>query len=58
MVLQFAEDGNLREYLSANFSNLKWIDKLRIAKEIAQGLVFLHDNCIIHRDLVGLFCKL
>ena len=53
MVLQFAEDGNLHEYLKIKFSILKWKDKLNIAKEIAQGLVFLHDNNIVHRDLVS-----
>ncbi|KAF0429926.1 kinase-like protein [Gigaspora margarita] len=30
---------------------LQWTDKLRIAKEIVDGLSFLHDNDIIHRDL-------
>ncbi|RIB11721.1 kinase-like domain-containing protein [Gigaspora rosea] len=51
MVLQFAENGNLREYLIAKFSILNWDDKLRIAKEIAQGLAFLHKINIVHRDL-------
>ncbi|KAF0420511.1 kinase-like protein [Gigaspora margarita] len=51
MVLEFASDGNLRQYLKINFSSLKWTDKLRMAKEITLGLVFLHKNNIIHRDL-------
>ncbi|KAF0538407.1 kinase-like protein [Gigaspora margarita] len=51
MVLQYANEGTLREYLQINFTKLQWIDKLRIAKEIAFGLLFLHDNNIIHRDL-------
>ncbi|RIB06938.1 kinase-like domain-containing protein [Gigaspora rosea] len=51
MVLQYAEDGTLREYLMKNLVKLKWADKLRIAKEIAHGLSFLHDNDINHRDL-------
>ncbi|KAF0554949.1 kinase-like protein [Gigaspora margarita] len=51
MVLQYADDGTLREYLKTNFTRLQWTDKLRIAKEIALGLSFLHDNNIIHRDL-------
>ncbi|RIB00574.1 kinase-like domain-containing protein [Gigaspora rosea] len=51
MVLQFANDGNLRDYLVRNFSTLRWEDKFRIAGEIAQGLVFLHDNNIIHKNL-------
>ncbi|KAF0426411.1 kinase-like protein [Gigaspora margarita] len=51
MVLQYANDGNLREYLKANFNELQWTDKLRIAEEIVHGLLFLHNNNVIHRDL-------
>ncbi|RIB05620.1 hypothetical protein C2G38_579267 [Gigaspora rosea] len=54
MVLQYANDGNLREYLKANFTRLQWMDKLRISKDIAHGLLFLHNNNIIHRDLVSM----
>ncbi|KAF0501370.1 kinase-like protein [Gigaspora margarita] len=51
MVLQFANEGNLREYLAEKFSKLQWEDKFRMAFEIAEGLLFLHNNKIIHRDL-------
>ncbi|RIB25815.1 kinase-like domain-containing protein [Gigaspora rosea] len=51
MVLEFASDGNLRQYLKTNFSSLKWSDKLRMAKELTLGLFFLHNNDIMHRDL-------
>ncbi|RIB26298.1 kinase-like domain-containing protein, partial [Gigaspora rosea] len=44
-------DGNLREYLKHNFPKLKWSDKLQFAQEIAEGLMFLHDKGILHRDL-------
>ncbi|KAF0552577.1 kinase-like protein [Gigaspora margarita] len=53
IILQFAEDGNLRDYLTKQLSNLKWTDKYRIAKEIALGLEFLHYNNIAHRDLIN-----
>ncbi|KAF0502926.1 kinase-like protein [Gigaspora margarita] len=51
LILQFAVDGNLREYLKKNFPKLRWLDKLRIAHEIVMGLLFLHNNGILHRDL-------
>ncbi|RIB20921.1 kinase-like domain-containing protein [Gigaspora rosea] len=51
LVLQYANEGNLREYLKKKFKLLKWNDKLRIAKEIAQGIKYLHENNIIHKDL-------
>ncbi|RIB29524.1 kinase-like domain-containing protein, partial [Gigaspora rosea] len=49
--LQFANNGDLHEYLKNNFSKLECIDKLRIACEISDGLKFLHENNIVHRDL-------
>ncbi|KAF0561596.1 kinase-like protein [Gigaspora margarita] len=51
MVLQYADNKTLRDYLMTNFTKLEWADKLCIAKEIAHGLLFLHDNNIIHSDL-------
>ncbi|KAF0458584.1 kinase-like protein [Gigaspora margarita] len=51
LVLQFANGGNLRDYLSNSFNDLKWEDKFRMAKEIAQALLYLHNKDIIHRDL-------
>ncbi|KAF0499941.1 kinase-like protein [Gigaspora margarita] len=51
LVLEFADDGDLREYLKNKFLHLNWADKLRMAKEVTQGLVFLHMNNIIHGDL-------
>ncbi|CAJ0756372.1 3650_t:CDS:2, partial [Entrophospora sp. SA101] len=41
----------LREYLAKNKENLKWVDKLRLAKDIAAGLKILHDNDIFHGEL-------
>lgn len=51
LILQYASEGDLRSYLSNNFERLRWVDKLRIAGEITLGLMFLHHNKIIHRDL-------
>ena len=43
IVLQYANEENLREYLKANFIKLQWADKLYFAKEIVLGLLFLHE---------------
>ncbi|CAB4415660.1 unnamed protein product [Rhizophagus irregularis] len=51
MVLQYATQGNLRDYSKNNFSSLKWNDKIRMALDIARGLTCLHNREIIHRDL-------
>jgi serine/threonine protein kinase len=52
MVLQYANQGNLREYLENNFASLKWKDKIQLALDITFGLKCLHSKEIIHRDLV------
>ncbi|RIB23439.1 kinase-like domain-containing protein, partial [Gigaspora rosea] len=51
MILHCANEGNLREYLEKNFSNLHWIKKLEIARDTVHGLMFLHEKNIAHRDL-------
>ncbi|RIB10571.1 kinase-like domain-containing protein [Gigaspora rosea] len=51
MILEYANEGTLRQYLETNFTRLQWTDKLNIAKEITLGLLFLHSHDIIHRDL-------
>ena len=54
MVLQFADGGSLRNYLEKYFSSLTWPDKLNMAIDIAKGLICLHAEQIIHRDLAVL----
>ncbi|KAF0515144.1 kinase-like protein [Gigaspora margarita] len=51
VVLQYANEGTLQEYLKINLNQSQWTDKLRIAEEISSGLLFLHNNNIIHRNL-------
>ncbi|KAF0530603.1 kinase-like protein [Gigaspora margarita] len=48
LVLEYANDGTLREYLK---KNIKWNDRLKMSREIAFGLSYLHGRRIIHRDL-------
>ena len=52
MVLQYANQGNLREYLKSDFDSLQWVDKIQMALDITFGLKCLHSRKIIHRDLV------
>ncbi|RIB25822.1 kinase-like domain-containing protein [Gigaspora rosea] len=49
-VLQFADGGNLHDYLIKN-PNLQWTKKFSMAIEIAEGLKYLHENSIAHLDL-------
>ncbi|PKY42789.1 kinase-like protein [Rhizophagus irregularis] len=51
MVLQYADGGNLRDYIRKSVNPLTWPEKYRIALEIAEGLLCLHAEGILHRDL-------
>lgn len=55
LVLEYADNGTLGEYLAKNFKNFKWKNQLKFAKEMSSAILCLHDNGIIHRDLVSLF---
>jgi serine/threonine protein kinase len=52
LVLEYADGGTLRNYLKKNFSNLTWDDKYKLAYQLACALSCLHDEGIVHRDLV------
>ncbi|RHZ46449.1 hypothetical protein Glove_621g15 [Diversispora epigaea] len=56
LVLQYAKDGDLRTYLRNNFKNLDWAIKINMAKDITSGLRFIHEENIVHKDLVSI-CK-
>ncbi|KAI6671843.1 hypothetical protein NL676_006728 [Syzygium grande] len=55
LIYEFMSNGNVRQHLSANNSNvLSWSQRLHIAIDAAQGLDYLHNGCkppIVHRDL-------
>ncbi|RIB00711.1 kinase-like domain-containing protein [Gigaspora rosea] len=51
LVMQYAKDGNLQDYLMKNKSILQLCEKIILNKSIAKGLEFLHNKNIIHRDL-------
>ena len=51
MVLEYAENDNLRKYLKSNFFNLTWKDKLRFLYNIAFNLFTIHRKEYVHKDL-------
>ena len=50
LVMEVYEE-NLKEYLTRNKGKLSVFRQLEIAKEVTEGLCFLHRNNIVHRDL-------
>ncbi|EXX70781.1 uncharacterized protein OCT59_019176 [Rhizophagus irregularis] len=50
-ILEYANEGNLRDYLKNKFSKLQWDDKVHMALDITGGLMCLHSKKIIHGDL-------
>ncbi|CAG8611452.1 14599_t:CDS:2, partial [Cetraspora pellucida] len=55
LVLEYANNGTLKEYLCKNFSKLNWNDKLYLAKQLAESIKFMHSYDIVHRDLLSDF---
>ncbi|CAB4437981.1 unnamed protein product [Rhizophagus irregularis] len=51
MVLEYAENGSLRNYLNKSYSELNWMDKFKYLYYIALGLEKIHENELTHRDL-------
>ncbi|RIA78713.1 kinase-like domain-containing protein, partial [Glomus cerebriforme] len=51
MVLNYAENGSLRNYLDKNYNKLSWFEKIYDLYFIAFGLYSIHENDLIHRDL-------
>ncbi|CAG8582944.1 4644_t:CDS:2, partial [Dentiscutata heterogama] len=49
IVLAYCNQGNLREYLFDNFQSLEWPVKMLMARQIANGLGYIHDHNIIHK---------
>ncbi|RHZ76072.1 hypothetical protein Glove_206g16 [Diversispora epigaea] len=50
MVLEYAKDGNLREYLKINFNNINWEQKLSNLQELPYRLMRIHKLDIVHQD--------
>ena len=52
MIFELADGGSLRKHLEKHFKDLTWKDKYKLGLEITNGLKYLHDLDIIHKDLV------
>ena len=50
--MEYADGGTLRNYLKEHFDDLTWNDKFNLALQLAYGVSCLHDEGIVHRDLV------
>ena len=50
--MECADGGSLRKYLKENFNKLTWENKYNFAYQLACAVLCLHDEGIVHRDLV------
>jgi len=50
MVLEYAENGNLRNYLNTKSKSIDWYQKIEILKQIGHHLFRLHEKKIIHKN--------
>ncbi|RGB39525.1 kinase-like domain-containing protein [Rhizophagus diaphanus] len=51
LVMEYANNGTLHEYLKKHFDTLNWSDKFSLALQLAHAVLCLHDEGIVHRDL-------
>ncbi|CAG8555149.1 5623_t:CDS:2, partial [Gigaspora rosea] len=53
LIIELANGGNLEHYMKGDiFNTLTWLGKIKLAKGIAEGLRFIHELGVIHRDLI------
>ena len=50
--MEYADGGTLQTYLKKCFDKLTWSDKFNLALQLAYAVSGLHDEEIVHRDLV------
>ncbi|CAG8559684.1 16293_t:CDS:2 [Dentiscutata heterogama] len=57
IVQQYADGGNLRNYFETKMKQenglheILWTELIKMAKDISNGLKYLHDQNIVHQDL-------
>ena len=52
MVFEYADGGTLRRYLSDTSVELDWLTRCNLSINIIDGLRYLHELDILHKDLV------
>src|SRR5437764_1322087 len=50
MVMNYAINGSLRQYLNNSFNSMKWDEKLDILLKLASGLNNFHENGLVHHN--------
>ncbi|PKC03052.1 kinase-like protein, partial [Rhizophagus irregularis] len=50
IVMEYAKEGSLRQYLNNKFNSIKWADKLQTLQRITEGLKSIHVKGLIHHD--------
>jgi serine/threonine protein kinase len=50
--MEYADSGTLRYYLKEHFNSLIWGDKFNLALQLVNAVSCLHDERIMHHDLV------
>jgi serine/threonine protein kinase len=51
IVMEYCARGTLRNYLTSDFRKFRWHFKFIMAREIAKGLRFIHQQGLLHRNL-------
>ena len=55
MVMKYADNGNLRQYLNNNFNSLDWEEKLNNLFAIITGLQQIHNKGLIMIFIVEIY---
>jgi serine/threonine protein kinase len=50
--MEYADAGTLKNYLKKSFDSLTWNNKYNLAYQLACAVSCLHNEGIVHRDLV------
>ena len=51
VIMEFLSGGSLESYIEESFEEIQNQDKKNFCRQILEGLIYLHEFNIIHRDL-------